>query len=116
MNIEITQLDETLSVTGQISIDDLADIAQSGFKSVICNRPDLEGGENQPTSEQLEQEAKACGMVFAYLPVRMGVIPEERGEAFRNLITELPTPVLAFCGSGKRAAALHAMTESKSQE
>ena len=53
MNIKITQLDEKLSVTGQISLDDLPEIAASGYKSIICNRPDLEGGESQPTSEQL---------------------------------------------------------------
>ena len=116
MNIKITQLDEKLSVTGQISLDDLPEIAASGYKSIICNRPDLEGGESQPTSEQLEQEAKALGVTFAYLPVRMGAIPEERGEAFRKLMAELPGPVLAFCGSGKRATALHAMTKPDAGE
>ncbi len=112
MGIEVTRLDERLSVAGQISVDDLAEIAQSGFKSVICNRPDFEGGENQPTSNQLEQEAKSRGIVFAYLPVRLGSIPVERGEAFRKLADELPAPILAFCGSGNRATALHAMSQS----
>ncbi|SET07542.1 sulfide:quinone oxidoreductase [Nitrosomonas marina] len=112
MGLEIKRLDEKLSVTGQISVDDLTNIAESGFKSIICNRPDFEGGENQPTSEQLEQQARALGMEFAYLPVRLGSIPAERGEAFHKLLTELPGPVLAFCGSGKRATALHTMSKS----
>ncbi|MCB1985610.1 MAG: TIGR01244 family phosphatase [Burkholderiales bacterium] len=112
MSINFTQLDEKLSVTGQISVDDLTEIAASGFKSIICNRPDFEGGESQPTSEQLEIQAKGLGITFAYLPVQVGVIPEERGEAFRKLMAELPGPVLAFCNSGRRASALHAMSKS----
>ena len=111
MNIKITQLDEKLSVTGQISLDDLPDIVASGYKSIICNRPDFEGGESQPTSEQLEQEAKSLGITFVYLPVQLGSIPEERGRAFQQLMSELPMPILAFCGSGKRATALHTMTK-----
>ncbi|MCB1948917.1 bifunctional protein tyrosine phosphatase family protein/NAD(P)/FAD-dependent oxidoreductase [Nitrosomonas sp.] len=115
MGVEITRLDEKLSITGQISIDDLTEIAESGYKSIICNRPDFEGGEHQPTSEQLEQQAKALGMTFAYLPVRLGDIPEERGKAFRKLIAELPGPILAFCGSGRRATALHAMSKPEDE-
>lgn len=114
MSTEITRLDENVSVSGQISFDDLSEIAASGYKSIICNRPDFEGGENQPTSEQLEAQAKSLGITFAYLPVRLGSeIPEERGEAFRKLMAQLPTPILAFCGSGKRASTLYAMAKSE---
>ncbi len=111
MSINITNLDENLSVTGQINVDDIDEIANSGFRSIICNRPDYEGGKDQPSSEELEIVAKSVNITFSYLPVRMGTIPEERGEAFKQLINELPGPVLAFCGSGKRATALHEMSK-----
>lgn len=107
MSLVTTKLNEELSVTGQISIDDLAEIAEIGFKSIICNRPDFEGGAEQPSSEQLENLAKNHGIVFAYLPVEMGALSAEHGEKFKVLTAELPTPILAFCGSGKRATALH---------
>lgn len=48
MSIVTTKLDEELSVTGQISIDDLAEIAEIGFKSIICSRPDFEGVLSNP--------------------------------------------------------------------
>lgn len=108
MNINVTPLDEKLSVTGQINVDDLHEIAESGFKSIICNRPDFEGGTDQPTSEQLEVMAKSLDMVFVYLPVEIGAVSAEHGEKFKALVEALPGPILAFCGSGKRAAALHA--------
>ena len=107
MGIVTTKLDDKLSVTGQIGIDDLAKIADIGFKSIICNRPDFEGGEDQPSSEQLESLAKTYDIVFAYLPVEIGDVTVEHGEKFKALTAELPTPILAFCGSGKRATALH---------
>jgi len=44
MSINLTKLDDKLSVTGQVSLDDLPEIAASGYKTIICNRPDFEGG------------------------------------------------------------------------
>lgn len=113
MNITTTQLDEKLSVTSQISIDDLAEIAAAGYKSIICNRPDQEGGETQPTSTQLEEAARALGIQFAYLPVEIGKVSIEKSEAFNKLLAELPGPVLAFCGSGKRATALYELSKQQ---
>ena len=106
-----TKMDHRVSVSGQISIDDVTEIAAAGYKSIICNRPDLEGGANQPASEVLEQMANSLGLTFVYLPVKMGSITTERVSAFKQLVDELPKPVLAFCASGMRAAALHEMSQ-----
>lgn len=115
MSINLTKLDDKLSVTGQISLSDLHEIAESGYKAIICNRPDFEGGADQPTSEQLGELAKSLGIVFVYLPVEIGAVTVEHGEKFKELINALPTPILAFCGSGKRATALHRLaTQSAS--
>ena len=109
MTINLTKLDDKLSVTGQISLDDLHEIAESGYKAIICNRPDFEGSADQPTSVQLEELAKSLGIVFVYLPVEIGAVTAEHGEKFKELISALPGPILAFCGSGKRATALHGL-------
>lgn len=101
------KLDEKLSVTGQISVDDIATIAAAGYKSIICNRPDGEGGETQPISAELENAARSAGVRFACLPVEIGPIAEEKRAAFHRLLEELPGPVLAFCSSGNRARALY---------
>lgn len=113
MSINITKLDHKLSVAGQISIEDLTEIAAAGYKSIICNRPDYEGGKAQPTSEELETVAKSLDITFVYLPVRLGAISAERVEAFQELMVELPKPILAYCGSGRRATALHEMTQQE---
>ncbi|MCC6917474.1 bifunctional protein tyrosine phosphatase family protein/NAD(P)/FAD-dependent oxidoreductase [Nitrosomonas sp.] len=101
------KLDEKIAVSGQISVDDVAAIAAAGYKSIICNRPDGEGGENQPASTELENAAKAAGLQFAYLPVAIGQVSDEKCSAFHQLMATLPGPVLAFCNSGNRARALY---------
>src|SRR5690606_13856197 len=51
--------------------------------------------------------AKAAGLQFAYLPVKIGQISDEKCTAFHQLMETLPGPVLAFCNSGNRARALY---------
>lgn len=101
------ELDKKIAVTGQISVDDIAGIAAAGYKSIICNRPDGEGGESQPARTALENAAKAAGLQFAYMPVEVGQVSDEKCSAFHQLMQTLPGPVLAFCGSGNRAQALY---------
>ncbi len=116
MRLDITKLDHKLSVAGQVSIDHITEIAAAGYKSIICNRPDYEGGGNQPGSEELEAMAKLLDIAFVYLPIRMGALSAERAEAFQRLIAELPKPILAFSASGMRATALYEMTKQNDKD
>ncbi|SFE56455.1 bifunctional protein tyrosine phosphatase family protein/NAD(P)/FAD-dependent oxidoreductase [Nitrosomonas sp. Nm166] len=113
MSIVTTKMDEKLSVTGQISVVDLAEIAAAGYKSIICNRPDHEEGETQPTSLELEKASHILGINFIYLPIEIGPISLKKIESFNKLLTELPGPILAFCSTGNRTRALY---ELKKQE
>ncbi|MGY0194999.1 TIGR01244 family sulfur transferase [Leptothrix sp. BB-4] len=100
-------LNANISVAPQLMPDAMAAAAAAGFRSVINNRPDFEGGPEQPTSAQIEAAALAAGLQYAHLPVS-GVYqsPEEIAE-FRRLIDTLPAPVLAFCRSGARSTKLY---------
>ena len=40
--MHITQISQDFSVSPQITAADVAEIANAGFKSIICNRPDFE--------------------------------------------------------------------------
>ena len=107
MGIVTTKLDEKLFVTSQISVDDLAEIAAAGYKSIICNRSDHEEGETQPTSLELEKAARILGINFIYLPIESGPISTRKIESFNKLLIEFPGPILAFCNTGNRARALY---------
>ena len=82
-----------------------------GFKSVINNRPDFEGGPDQPTSVQVEQACRSLGLNYAYLPVVAGQLKPEEATAMATLLDEMPHPVLAFCRSGTRSTHLYGMAK-----
>ncbi len=99
-----------LSVSPQITTSDIEAIAEAGFRSIICNRPDGEGSD-QPTFEEIETAAKAKGLTARYQPVVSGRVRDEDARDFAALTAELPKPVLAFCRTGTRSITLWSLSE-----
>lgn len=106
MTIQVQQLSPDVCVAPQLGPEMMAAVAQAGFKSVINNRPDFEGGPGQPTNASIEAAAKAAGLAYAFLPVASGYQSPEEIARFAELLAELPHPVLAFCRSGTRSGKL----------
>ena len=106
MSIQVQQLSPDVCVAPQLGPEVMAAVAQAGFKSVINNRPDFEGGPDQPTNAAIEEAAKAAGLAYAFLPVASGYQSPEEIARFAELLAELPHPVLAFCRSGTRSGKL----------
>lgn len=99
-----------LSVSEQITPNDIPELAKAGFKSILCNRPDGEGAD-QPSFAELEAAAKAAGMEAAYLPIVAGKVSDQDATSFGALMDSLPKPVLAFCRTGTRSATLWSLSE-----
>lgn len=95
-----------VSVAPQLEPAAMALAARAGFKSVVNNRPDFEGGPDQPTSAQMEAAASAAGLQYRYLPVNGAYQSPQEIAAFARLLEELPRPLLAFCRSGARSTRL----------
>jgi uncharacterized protein (TIGR01244 family) len=107
----VQPLSADVSVAPQLEPSAMAWAAQAGFRSVINNRPDFEGGPSQPTSATMEAAATAAGLRYAHLPVSPAVQTPEQIAEFGKLLQELPKPILAFCRSGTRSGKLfHAAT------
>jgi uncharacterized protein (TIGR01244 family) len=102
----VQQLSADLCVAAQLDPAAMAWAADSGFKSIINNRPDLEGGPEQPTSASMQAAAEAAGLRYAYLPVNPAVQTPEEIARFATLLVELPKPILAYCRSGTRSGKL----------
>ena len=107
MNLPVQPVGPDVCVAPQLDPDAMALAAQAGFRSVINNRPDFEGGADQPTSAAIEAAAVAAGLRYAYLPVAPAVQTPAEIARFAELLTELPKPVLAFCRSGTRSGKLY---------
>lgn len=107
--MELRYLTEDLAVAGQISADHIPAIAEEGFKSVICNRPDSEDG--AVAHEEIEDAAAMAGLEFRYIPVVSGAIEPDDVSDMGDALKALPKPVLAYCRSGARCANLFALTK-----
>lgn len=105
--MQVTTHSKKFSTTFQMSSEDLHAAVILGFRSIICNRPDHEGGVDQPTSATIQAEAKRLGLEFAYLPVQPNAIGDSDVQAFCHLLDILPAPVLAFCRTGNRSTQLY---------
>jgi sulfide:quinone oxidoreductase len=96
-----TQINPSLSVAGQISKSDIAELAKAGFAMIINNRPDNEEP-GQLSAAEAEAEAKKQGLEYRYLPIVTGNITRTQVAEFQKLLLRSPTPVLAHCRSGTR--------------
>lgn len=114
MPVSITRHNPNFGTAPQFSPEDMQEIAEQGFKSVINNRPDGEGGASQPTSAQMEKAAHAAGLQYSYLPVISGQITEAQTAEFAALLASQPGPILAFCRSGARSTNLFQMASALS--
>jgi uncharacterized protein (TIGR01244 family) len=106
MTLQITKVSDDFSTAPQISVADITDIAQLGFKTIINNRPDNEGGAEQPTSEQLKVTAEQLGLTYVYIPVIPNNIQPEQIAAFNTAYSLAEKPVLGFCRTGNRAGSI----------
>ena len=106
MPLNFTWLTPDFATAPQVGPEDVAAAAQAGFRSVVNNRPDFEGGPAQPTSQQIEQAATAAGLAYAFLPVQSAYQSPAEIAQMHELLGQLPKPVLAFCRSGTRTANL----------
>lgn len=106
MSLPIRSVSPSFSVAGQLAPSDLAAVAALGFKTVINNRPDLEGGPEQPSSTAMQVAAEAAGLTYVYLPVITGAYTPAQIQAMRDTLDSAAEPVLAFCRSGARSTQL----------
>lgn len=102
----VQQLSVDVCAAPQLDPEAMAWAAQAGFRSVINNRPDFEGGPDQPTSAVIEAAAKQAGLRYAFLPVQPAVQTPDEIARFAQLLADLPKPILVFCRSGARSGKL----------
>ena len=107
MSLSITKHSETFSTSTQITADEVTEIATLGFKTIINNRPDGEGGPSQPSSKEIQQTAEKLGISYLYLPVIPNNISDSEIAQCSTFLVNAPTPILGFCRTGNRARAVY---------
>ena len=103
--MNIVKLTESLAVSAQITLEDVAQIAAAGYAVLINNRPDGEESAQVP-SALIATAAEAAGMEYHHMPVTAASFPGPDLDAISDLFDDPSHPVLAFCRSGTRCANL----------
>src|SRR3546814_12390400 len=109
--MDIRHLAPGLAVSEQISPHQLTELKNTGFRAIVCNRPDGEGSD-QPLFAEIKRAAEAVGIEAHYLPAESGKVTDEQGIAFGQLFESLPKPVLAYCRSGMRSTTMWALSQA----
>ena len=98
----IRKINNQLTIAPQLTLEQLKQIAQEDFKSVLNLRSPDETG--FLSSEQ--QEAESLGLFYINIPVNLEAINNDVITEVLKQINQLPKPILVHCDSAIRAAAL----------
>jgi uncharacterized protein (TIGR01244 family) len=109
MKMDIRQIDDQYSVTGQISVADLDQIKAMGFKSIVCHRPDGEE-EGQPLFADIAERAEELGLTIAHVPVGRNGVDSDAVAGMVDALDEFERPMLGYCRSGARSTATYEKT------
>ena len=92
-------------MAGQISPEDVAALADDGFTTIVCNRPDGEEF-GQPAAADVAAACAARDIVFHFIPIGRSGLTMDLVEQFRRAVDESEGPLLAYCHSGQRSAVI----------
>ncbi len=107
--MKLAILSPDLTALAQPSVDEIGELADRGYRSIIGNRPDGEEPD-QPAWDKLRAAALARGIDAVHIPVVASQITEADINAFRDALERLPRPIAAFCRTGTRSTLLWALT------
>ncbi|WP_112827991.1 TIGR01244 family sulfur transferase [Rhizobium cremeum] len=100
--MDIRQINEEYSVSGQITVADLDQIKALGFKSIVCHRPDGEEP-GQPTFGEIAARAKELGIEIKHVPVGPMGVTEDAVRGMMDALDDFDRPMLGYCRSGARS-------------
>ena len=110
--MKFAKINTELTVSDQITIEDLKEIQAQGYKTIFCNRPDQES-EGQLTFSIIEKEAQNLGIKAIHQPVIGGQISDDDIAQFGSSFELAQKPIFAYCRTGTRCSMLWALSHVK---
>jgi uncharacterized protein (TIGR01244 family) len=102
--MQIEQLTNQISVSGQITVEDVQSFVDQRVELLVCNRPDGED-EGQTEYKLIEAEANRLGLPIKLLAFSSYQITPENRDAFINMI-QTRQRIHCYCRSGARSKRL----------
>lgn len=103
---------DKISVSPQITPEDVVAAAGEGFALIVNNRPDGEEP-GQPDGAEIAAAAEEAGLAYIYIPVR-GMPTPDQVEAVREAVDDAHGKVLLFCRSGTRSIVSWSLGQAQS--
>jgi sulfide:quinone oxidoreductase len=110
--MKFAKINNELTVSDQITIEDLKEIQAQGYKTIFCNRPDQES-EGQLAFSAIEKEAQNLGIKAIHQPVIGGQISDDDITQFGCYFEAAQKPIFAYCRTGTRCSMLWALSQAK---
>jgi uncharacterized protein (TIGR01244 family) len=109
---DFRKLTENISVSQQITLEDVTAAAAEGVALIINNRPD---GEDPyaPQGDEIADAAAAAGINYLAIPVGHSGFSEPQVDAMIAALEQAEGPILAYCRSGTRSTLLWALAAAK---
>lgn len=109
--MDLKELTPDLCVSPQITPEEVKDLADQGFRSIVCHRPDGEA-DGQPSFQDIEAAADQLGLACRYQPIEPGGVTGAAADTFAGLLETLPMPVIAYCRTGNRSSSLWSLSQT----
>lgn len=103
-------LDESVLVSPQIAVADIAAAKAQGVTVIVNNRPDGEEP-SAPQGAEIEAAATAAGLEYVAIPVGHGGFSQPQVDAMAAALSK--GKVLAYCRSGTRSTLLWSLARAK---
>ena len=97
------KITDEITITGQLTADDIAEAAQRGVRAIVNVRSPGEAGEFGDEKYLVE----AAGINYAEVPVTPQTLDDLAVQRFQGAVTGYDsTPAIVHCGSGGRAGVM----------
>tara|TARA_R110001606_G_scaffold11612_9_gene50305 strand:- start:5891 stop:6412 length:522 start_codon:yes stop_codon:yes gene_type:complete len=105
------KINDNISVSPQITLEDVAAAKAEGVSLIINNRPDGEDP-SAPQSADIEAAARDAGMKYIAIPITHSGFSGPQVEAMIAALAD-GDKTLAYCRSGTRSTLLWALAQAK---
>ncbi len=112
---DFRRLNENISVSPQLALEDVAHAAALGMATIVNNRPDGEEP-SAPQGDAIAAAAAAAGLNYVAIPIGHSGFSDPQVDAMIAAMEQAEGPILAYCRSGTRSTLLWALASAKQGE
>lgn len=109
--LDLRHLADSVWTSPQITVEDVADLAEQGFALIVNNRPDEEVDERQAGSA-IRAAAERAGIEYLAIPVDHWGLYELQVVKLASALRKTRGKVLTYCRSGTRSTFLWALASA----